>query len=1353
MTKILPTIAAYVPPCIIQATLQETAPAPPTDATSEQFAAAILFADVSGFTPLTEALAQKGSEGPEELTRLLNGYFSRMIAIIESEGGEVVKFSGDAMTAVFRAQTESLSAAVRRAKQAADAMQAAMTEFATLQTSVGSVALGMKIGVAAGEILSAQVGGGEGRWEYVIAGDPLRQVAEAEHQAQRGEIILSPEAEAVISQVPVPPQPLPQPNWAQVGNPKAVADSLRAFVPRSVLGWLDEGLQDWLAVLRPMSVLFVGVEGIDYEQPDAIAKLHTFLRQSQSIIARYEGSINKLAVDDKGTIMLPLFGAPPFAHEDDPERALRCAMDLQALAQTLSLQLAIGVTTGRVFAGPVGSATRREYTVMGDTVNLAARLMSVAGPSQIRCDYETYRWTRHKLAFKSLPSVSLKGKAGLIRVYKPTGEADKRVVEKGGALFGRAAELARLTDALEMIQSEDGRPLCIFIEGDAGIGKSRLVEEMVRLMRERGLSGLRGMGRSIERQTPYRVWRDIFSSYFGLDDIDDTAVQRRLVREKLHVAAPHMAERLPLLNDVLNIGLPENALTRSLDAHLRHESLVSLLISLLYAWTADRPLVIVLEDAQWLDSLSWDLALQVLRGLSIARVPLFMTIAIRPLTEDDIPAEAHALASMEMTERIVLDPLTAAETLALAAARLGLAGELPPPVAALIEKRASGNPFFAEELVHTLRDNNLITIETEAGRTVCRVNQALDQAAQTLPDTIEGIVLSRIDRLPPETQLTLKVAAVIGRTFAYLTLRDTLGGHMEITNRLLQGYLDNLAQLNLAPVEAPEPEMTYIFKHIITQEVAYESLLFAQRRQLHTAVARWFEQEFGRDSELPTTGQLETPLAPYYPLLVYHWNRAENDEKERIYARLAGQWAAAQFANVEAAGYFSRALALTPETDLTARYELLLAREAVNDLRGERETQGQDLAALTALTAEMADGRRQAEVDLRQASYYQAISDYAQALQAAQKAIAHIAATQDNDVETKAYIALGRVLWRQGAYEKARERLAGALALARRHGFQASEGKSLNTLGHVHLYQGDLAEAGRHYRQALEIYRAYGDRQGEADNLSNLGVVHYESGERPEARDYLEQALTIYRTIGDRRGETLTLNNLGNVYCDLGDYAAALTYHQQALDLRLTIGDREGEAASLVNLGLVNHGLGDYAASRTSCLRALAIQNEIGDQRGQGYSLTYLGHALTGLGALAAAADAYTNALNLRRDLGQESLAIDDLAGLARVALADSNYAQAAVFAADVLDWINTSGTDGIEYPLQALLTCYAVLQATAAGNTAVFQQANTILSQAHADLQKQAAGISDATLRDRFLNNVAVHRDILAAWDAASAA
>lgn len=1353
MSDLLKTIAAYVPPSITQAILANEAPQLSTAAEAGTVPGAVLFADVSGFTPLTEALAKKGAEGPEELTRLLNTYFSRMIALIEAEGGEVVKFSGDAVTVVFPGRGESLSHATRRAWQAATAMQQAMDEFATLQTSTGPVALGMKIGIGAGTILTAQVGGVFNRWEYVIAGDPLRQVAEAEHQAERGDIILSPEAQAVIFPEALPPTPLRQPDWDTIADREAVETALRRYVPGAITDWLGKELQDWLAVLRPMSVLFIGVGGLDYSQADAIDRLHLFLRSAQEIIYKYEGSINKVAVDDKGTIFIALFGAPPYAHEDDPERALRAALDLQQMADSQNLRLAIGVTTGRVFAGPVGSQTRREYTVMGDTVNVAARLMATAGAQQTRCDHDTFRATRGRLDFEAMPPARLKGKAGLIRLYKPLGRVSpKDDSSVSSSLVGRKQEIATFNTCLDEVQA--GRSRILILEGEAGIGKSRLVEEFMRLSRERGIVGLLGLGRSIEQHTPYRAWVDIFATYFALDDIKAPAERQQRIASQVREVVPDMAERAPLLNDVLNVGLPENELTSSLDAEVRHESLVSLLLALLKAWAAERPLMLVLEDAHWLDTLSWDLAVQVARALNVARVPLFLVVAMRPLEGESMRIESVALRGMDDALLLNLNSLANEEILSLAAYRMGLTdGGLPPDVAELIQSRADGNPFLAEELIYTLRDKQLITVVTdEHGKTRCQITGDLETAKRTLPDTIQGIVLSRIDGLPPEEQLALKVAAVIGRTFTYTTLHETINQFAELSERMLRNYLDDLRHLDLTPLEIPEPELTYIFKHIITQEVAYETLLFAQRRQIHRVVAEWFHEKLtGGPVEPPAeTGLAElkdSPLAPFYSLLAYHWQQANEAHWERHYAWLAGQRAANQFANEDAANYFSRALTLTPAADVQARYQLLLARESVNDLRGQREAQLSDLDTLSELAEATQTKQWQVTVALRRADYAEAMSDYPASLTAAQYAVALAKESGDQASETEGYIAWGKALWRQGDYEKARQQLKEALIPARATDNRQGEAKCLYYLGHAYLYQNNHDQAKVHYEQALSIYRLINQRQGEADSLNMLGIIQYELGDLPGARDYYEQVLSIFQTIGDRRGETLILGNLGNVYCDLGDFTTSRDYQNRSLDLRITIGDRWGEAISLTNLGLVHHHLQKNEQARTICEQALAIQQEIGDRSTEGYSLTYLGHALAGLERWAPAAAAYEAALNLRRDLGQASAAIDDLAGLARVALAQGQIEPAGAYIEEILAWLAEHGTGGIEYPLQVYLTCFQVLQT--APDEPAQKRAAEILQTAHTTLMEQAGGISDLALRQSFLQNVAANREIQRAWAA----
>jgi class 3 adenylate cyclase len=409
---LLPLIAPYVPALLLRDVLDH--PHLLAEPISKRFPAAILFADVSGFTSLTEALSQESAEGVEELTRLLNVYLGRMIVLIEAEGGQVVKFGGDSVTGLFSG--EPLDRSTRRAKQAADRMQAIMAEFVDLLTSIGPVSLGLKIGLGAGEAVTVRVGdASHRRYEYFVAGSALEQALRAEGQAVANETRLSAEAHAVICPDGLRSLPAVPIGYSAIRDARAVEDSLLCYLPRPIRGWLQQGLHDWAAVLHPMSVLFLGVRGLDYDLLESSAQLAALYSMALEIIYRYEGTLARLSADDKGTVMLVLFGAPPFAHEDDPARAVRCALDVQsALAEQNDqwLDLAIGVATGRVYAGPVGGDTRREYTVMGNAVNLAARLAQGADAGEIHCDYATFSRARGTCRFTSVAAMRIRGRAG-----------------------------------------------------------------------------------------------------------------------------------------------------------------------------------------------------------------------------------------------------------------------------------------------------------------------------------------------------------------------------------------------------------------------------------------------------------------------------------------------------------------------------------------------------------------------------------------------------------------------------------------------------------------------------------------------------------------------------------------------------------------------------------------------------------------------------------------------------------------------------------------------------------------------------------------------------------------------------
>lgn len=1275
-------------------------PTPPNAPVAHRFNAAVMYADVSGFTPLTESLAMKGSLGTEQMTQLLNEYYSQMIMLAESEGGEVVKFSGDGLMIIFPEGEEPLSYALRRAWQAAEAMQQATHAFEGTQYILEGARLGLKIGIGAGAVTGMRVGGVLNRWEYVLTGEPLRQAAAAEGRAESGDILLSPEARRLIHPSRLPARPYTPPIWENVENSHAITESLQRCLPAAVSGWLTQTLRSWMAELRPMSVVFIGLKDFDALADEVnLARFQQFLEAAQHVIYRHEGSINKMAVDDKGTVFLVLFGAPPLAHEDDAARAARCALELQALSTRQTLQMAIGVTSGWVFAGPVGSDTRREYTVMGDAVNLAARLMKQAGSSGILCDFDTYQQARKQIDFENLLPIRVKGKASMIRVYRPLSEAGQRMPDPGGELIGRVAETQLLTQSITALQQGESRILTF--TGETGIGKSRLIVEIGRLAQKSGLAGLLAYCHSLEQQTAYHPWRSVLISYFGLEQISQPARQRAYIERFAREMLPNHVDLLPLLNDILNIGLPENDFTQGLNPTLRPQNLARLITELLRLWSVERPMLLVFEDVHWMDAPSWALLLQISRSLLLLHVPMLLALTMRPM-----PANAHSaqqiamLSELPHTHQATLEPLDDEEIIQLILRRLSLhPGGLPEQIGKLIQQRVGGNPLFALELVYTLRDQNVLHIETNPqflGTPTpqrCTLIGNLQQAAQMLPDTVQGLLLARIDRLPPESQIAIKIASVIGRSVPLAALIFVMQREFEFSAAQIESAIKPLSLLGVTRTTTPTAEPTLIFQHILTQEVTYQTLLFSQRRQLHQRVAQWYEETFAND---------ERALAAYYPLLVHHYHQAEHPAQEAKFAKLAAQQAEQTFANREALQYYARALDLTERTHLAERFSLLLAHERLCDLTGDRKTQRRDLDTLQELADRLNDLNQRAEVTLRQANLAQNTGDYTTALELSRRATEQLRVSGSWELLVKAYLGSGRALIRLGRYEEARGVLEYSAQVAKNHHLRQHEADARRNLGAIEFYTGNYAEARQTYLHTLELYRDLNDQQGQVAMFNNLGAISRNLGEYESAQTYFEQGIEGSQRIGDRRSEVVMRNNYGIFALHQHRILDARHHFQQALHSAREIGDRWNEAWSLLNLGAAEHRSGQMETAASHYQVSLDLSHQTGDQHGEALARSNFALLRLHQNQLDEANRLAQHALEITNTLGDRPIKADVLHKLGLIALAQNNFEQAANFLQQSLDIREETGEQNLAFESRAALLQLQLTQHTL--NTAQLQ-------------------------------------------------
>jgi class 3 adenylate cyclase len=1104
------SFAGYIPSYVKQGRLPKAATA------SFGFSGAVLFADISGFTPLASRLAERGTAGTEELSRALNAYFDRLLSIVDAHGGDPIKFAGDAILAIWSADAnqDAPETATIAAARCGLALQEALSRY----EAAPGIFLSMRVCIAAGRMQGLQVGGVDGRWHVVTGGAPFSELALIETHANPGEVIAGASAWALLRdrcagtprgddchRVDVA-EPVPVNARRTLVLDATSPDDALSYVPSPVRTRLVHGHADWLSEMRRITAIFINLIGFDHAAPEALGRLQSITAAALKIFAEYEGFIEGGVVDDKGVILNGVFGAPPLAHEDDPIRALRAARDLKDALSRAGYRSGIGIATGRAFCGVVGNDIRREYTFVGDAANLANRLMTAA-PDMILCDEATREAASARLSFEALPKLTLKGKADAIAAFRPVSDHSGFLLRRE-VVIGRTDEQAAIRAELQAVAERDCARVLVF-EGEAGIGKSRLLGEALRQAQERGMVCWSAAPDPIASSLPYNGWRSAFVEIFELQSLTDPEARRLRVEQAL---GPTLRERAPLLNAMLGLNFPENSLTESMTAEVRAENMRSLLVSVVRQAVGGSPHVILVEDGQWLDSLSWTLMLDIVREVR----PILLVIATRPVIEAQSPAFAE-LVSYEETTRLKLAALSAQDTLALICTRLGVA-RLADPVSEFILKLATGQPLFTEEIAFGLRDRKAIVIDGDEGRFA----PGLDPASVDFPDTLTGLITSRIDLLSSQAALALKVASVVGLSFTVEIVRDVYP--IDDNHSKVAVYLSEVEHKGLTRLETHEANLAYIFRHMVVQEATYSLLLFQQRRTIHVSVAEWYERH-------------SQDLRAIYSILAYHWSRAHDVPKALSYLQLAGEQALRNYANQEAVTFFSQARKLVDD----GRTEIDRARRATWDL-----LQGEALVNLS----KYGEGRRYLESGLAAAGFALPRSDPAR--------IGSILNQIARQVAHRYWP--GQFV---GAKAADRERLLDVVRAATRLGeIYYFSNDRLRTL-HAIILSLNTAESAGPSPQLAESYAAFGLMLGAA-KLHRL------------APTYLQRALDTCAREENAASRSWTWIASSIYFIGQGEFERALDLNQQAAALAKRAGDIRRWCDATWNLARIAYFSGDF---------------------------------------------------------------------------------------------------------------------------------------------------------------------------------
>ncbi len=1302
----------------------------------EQFEAVTIFADIAGFTPLTEAMGQMGAEGTELLTAILNGRFTPMIEEIHRWGGVVGKFAGDAVTALFPVEDGDWHDAALRAAACALAIQQRNHALGAAETPVGSFAMEVKLGLAAGTVLQ-MIAGTPRRAEFVFAGMPLDNAAAGEHHASPGDVVLhasiiahlepddatgQPVGETFLrleslnrEPLPRPLPPLPRTNAANA------AARLRPFIPPEIYERLASGQELMVNEHRRVTILFVSFAGIAYDSPAAGEWLGTYMAAMFETVSRFGGHVNQIDMGDKGSKAILLFGAPE-AHENDEERALLCALALQRLAHEYPFihEQHVGINSGRVFVGNLGSPWRQAYTVIGDAVNLAARIMQAAGPWQILVGASCYEWVAERFDLTPPIQLRVKGKSEPVTVRELIGRRRKNTLRLQEPhynlpMIGRQKELNSLTHLLTQVQRV-GHGQVVGLTAEAGMGKSRLVAEVIGRAISAGFAGFGGYGLSHGMDTPYLACRPLLRGLLDVANDRPWQEQAESIAQRLAAIHPNLPPRLPLLGDALGLPIPDNDLTASFDTRLRQASLFSLVIDLIHHHASQSPVLLVIEDAHWLDPLSAELVRHIARN--ILDVPVLLLTVYRPPEIGGTTTLWNPRPGYVM--EISLEPFSSQEGAELV--RLKLSGrQLPGSLLRQITARAQGNPFFVDEFVNLLLAQN---IDLDDPGAIAEIQ---------VPESLERLIISRVDQLTESEKTTLRVASVIGRLFRTRWLLAIYPG--KIREDLLQRNLERLGLLELATLDRTEPELEYLFKHAMTRDVVYQSLSFSTRRMLHERVAEYIETAYAHD------------LQPWYGILAYHYSQAEMPDQAFPYLCRAADQAARQSALRQAATLYDRALSLAEEHSLgdpETIFSLHEKRSRQYTLLGQYDLLLDDAQAMERLAEELPPTFR-VQALVHKGDTLMQIGRHQEAEAVLKRAADQARRHGDRQGEIDALYHLGALFFDISDYRKSQKYLLQVIDEAGAENWQREAG-ARRVLGWIVYDAGDYTQCEQHWQRALELTQEHNDKPGESLTLNNLSSLYTTLNYIGKGIEYAEQGLDIARQIGYTAGEANGWLRIGEHLLSAGQYEKAITMMEKALATfkRVTI-EVWGTSYTYNRLAEAVLGLGnDLPRAEHLARRALEIGRQSENEL-LGWLYHTLGRVAYRRGDLETARQALESSAQARRELEQWIPYAHTLSDLGLVLLTLRDVPAALAIAQELYELLFPAQGPGIEgtEEIAVAWTCSRVFRE--AGD----ERWPELLAYAYERLQRYAARLETEELRRSFLENIALHREVAAAYAA----
>ena len=1080
----------------------------------------VVFVDISGFTKLSERLAKHGKEGAEHVTEAIETCFTDLLGVAYANGGSLIKFGGDALLLLFSDEDHAESAA-----RSAIWMRRTLRDVGKIDLPGAKIQLRMSCGVNSGTFHFFLVG--TSHRELVVAGPAWTHTVEMEHDAEAGEIMISPETAALL-----PTRCLGDPKGPGIllkrepgGHHPGTDEALPEVPPEDVAHCMSLAVRQHITggggapEHRSVTIAFIHYDGTDGlieevgpgEVADRFHRLVTIVQEAAD-----ERGVCFLSTDadsDGGKIILTA-GAPTITGDDEERMllALRSVIDADP-----PIPVRIGVNRGAVFAGDIGPWYRRTYTVMGDAVNLAARLMAKAEPGEIYATADVLDRSNTLFSLTELEPFSVKGKAQPVHAWAvgaAEGSRTRQAALQRFPLAGRTLEMETILAALDAARADDGR--LVELVGEQGIGKSRLLEELRDAAQH--LRILRATSEAYTASTPYVAWRELLRELLdiGWQDTDEAVAER--LRLEVAEKAPELLPWLPLIAFAFDAEMPSTPEVEVLADEGRREKLHESVFRFLEAVVTE-PTVFEVEDGHHMDEASAELLGYI--AMRLEGHPWLFSVSRRTEASGFEAPQARGVVRLDLT------PLTNDDALTMAKAA-SEQDPLPSHLLDVVVERSGGNPQFLMDLVEAA---------IESG------------GVGGLPGSAEAAAMARIDGLSPDDRNVVRRAAVFGVSF---------------DPRMLAWVLDDeraperSTWARLGEFFEEEGDGYLRFRRALIRDAAYEGLPYKLRRRLHGEVGHRLEKDVAHPEEAAG-------------LLSMHFIVAGEYEEAWRYAPLAASRAQDLYANVEAARLYARAVEAGKRVPAVHPTQLAELHEAIGDSwdrAGEFQKAADAFISARRLVGDVP--LDESRLLLKRSKMEEKLGHYPQALAWVTRARRLLADADGQEAASRsaqlsAWYAT--VLQAEGRTTDALPWCERAVAEAEAAGDQEALAQAYNVLEWVDIMMGH--SDGRHLRKALAIYEELGDLAGQAKILTNLGAGAYFSGQWDEAIEFWERGREAYETVGQPVDAASSDSNMGEVLSDQGRLDEAEPLLREALRVWRASGDRYSYAGTLSQLGRV----------------------------------------------------------------------------------------------------------------------------------------------------------------------------------------